>query len=193
MTPPHFLIATLCGVLLACCACQQHPAQQVASQTLEGLKYRDAAGVAAHHIEGTSAGTYCRSAAFGRVLTKLRQAAPDPALCQRLRQPQAAPPGEADPAGLLRQVGRFVCEDPQGGCREYGRRVFSSQLQQSGLWQMPISGYRVIKATQRSPEEATVYVDITRAGRTHHHMLHVRAVEGAWVVTDDLGDWGSEP
>lgn len=175
-------------------ACERAPEAHPATEALEGylmaLQYGDAERLFVWHIEGTPAGTWCGSESFGALLDRVKQER-TPETCQQVRAltaPAQAAPLE-DEQALLVQTMRFVCEHPEGHCRDYAERVFRSGLEASPAWRVRLRGH-TIERVQPGPEPGTAiaYVDLIYPEPigTRHETLRLERTPLGWRVADPL-------
>lgn len=127
-------LALCLPLALACCAPgPERSAREAATRYLEAWRFKDTEALFAAHAESSARGTYCASPAFAALHDKVKRTS-SPGACAEARAAGPAPEGLDPEAALLLQLVRFVCEEPEGDCRGYQRRVFDAALEVSPAW-----------------------------------------------------------
>lgn len=196
LTARAFIASLLVAALCAGCKDNgaEHPAADRARDFLEAVQYGDFESAAAMHIDGTERGFYCASQAFDASADEARRAATDEE-CERLEQLGSGDFERFEPeARLLVQMVRFYCEEPDGDCRDYGRRVLESHLRavehSEGPTPWSFEEFE-LKKVVGDDDEAVAYLDLhggADAQRPTHETLTLRRVDGQWVVDDSPDD-----
>lgn len=190
-SPHHQLVVCALIVGVVSTGCRADPAKEATAAMLNALQYRDLSGVYTQHIESTGRATYCASMPFHRLMDRVKKSKPDAKACSQAKATSGATSLD-DELKLFFQVVRFICEHPEGTCRDYGRLLFEQQLKQSALWRRPLSSYRIVRTTHQKAH-SVVYVDLVfdSPKQTRHMSFHVKQVESRWVVTNELSSWTS--
>ncbi len=187
---------TGCAVVFACAvsACerpQETTTREVRAATatfLDALKYGDAQALVDAHIEGSPRSQWCTSESFRAVLESVRARKPSAQECTQVRRAMRAGEEVTDEERLMLQTVRFICEEPNGRCHDYARRVFTSQLEDAPLWRARPTSYTIREVTLRGDGRAAVYVDLASAApdAPRHITLHLQHTPLGWRVSDDL-------
>lgn len=184
-------------LLLSVFGCQESKAPEPARgaearEALDGfltaLQYGDFDGVYFGHIESTPLGYWCASESFSQVLEATREARTD-AECERARKITDAQGLEIDDqTALLVQTMRFVCEQPQGRCHDYARRVMKSTVESSPYWATRLQGWTVHKFLPKGDDAATAYIDLMYPAPvgTQRETLELRKTPLGWRVSAGL-------
>jgi hypothetical protein len=197
--PLALLSLLLSGWMLAATGCDapestspptfDHPAAERVRSFLQAIQYRDVERAYQLHVESTEQGIYCSSDSFKKVLerTRKRKTKTDCRDARKLSDRRRA--ALENDAELLVQILRFTCEQPDGDCRDYARRVFTSQWPESRLWQR-LDDFELKRVDPRDGE-AVVYVDVVRkhegTRRVFHRSLTLKRYGGEWYVADQPG------
>ena len=142
------------------------------------------------HLDATPLGTWCGSRAFRELLQKLR-AGKNEQECERARALTDARPEELDDdAMMMLQTMRFVCEQPQGRCHDYARKVFTSRMQGLEVERGALKSWRVTKELPgEGAEQVVLYVDLEyeKTGKKRAVMT-MRQTPLGWRVSNEPGE-----
>ena len=204
------LVASAAALWGAACSAREHPAQQTASRFAQALKYADDQALFSLHVESSPQGTYCVSPQWARLRDGALKRA-DPTTCAQARaltralaqqpdEPTDEPTGEPtdDPQddssedaqlALMSQLMRFVCEQPQGSCRDYAQAVFLSELRRAPLYPHRPKAITLQQLLERG-DEAVVYLDLDYAPPLglQPRLLRLRRTPQGWLVTSSLSE-----
>lgn len=165
-------------------------ARQAAEAYLVAMQYGDEDAAFKVHVDATDAGTWCGSEQFEKILTRMRSGA-DEKECKRAQILTDARPEELDDeAMMLLQAMRFVCENPEGTCKDYARVTFFSSCAQLEATRGKLKNYIIQRESpDASGSEVTLYVDLDYGTPPiKRAAIHLKKVGSGWYVTDDPGE-----
>jgi hypothetical protein len=168
---------------------QRSPVERAAREFLKAVQYRDVEGAWRLHAASTHRGSYCRSEAFAKVLSRTRNQKTETDCRDARNLTERQRDDMAEDAALLVQILRFACEHPDGDCLDYQKEVFFSQFPETSFW-LTLDGFE-IGEVRTTGETAKIYVDYwsddRSEGTTEHRMLEMRRIDGTWVITTIFG------
>ncbi len=127
------MLSLLVAPVMGCTPGPERDAREATTRYLEAWRFKDVQALYDAHAESSARGTYCTSSAFATLHDRVKRTS-SPQACAEARA-AGTDPKELDPeTALLLQVVRFVCEEPEGTCRDYQRRVFDAALDASPAW-----------------------------------------------------------
>jgi hypothetical protein len=165
-------------------------ARQAAEAYLMAMQYSDEDAAFKVHIDSTDDGTWCGSEQFSKILSRMREGA-DEKECRRARILTDARPEELDDeAMMLLQTMRFVCENPEGTCKDYARVTFFSRCEQLEKTRGKLSNYIIQRESpDASGSEVTLYVDLDYGKPpVKRAAIHMKKVGSSWYVEDEPGE-----
>ena len=143
-----------------------HEAFTALDAYLEAFVYGDAKGAFSRHVASSGQSVWCESERFAAALAALRTRR-DEASCQAanaVTEDRAALEELDAQQQLMMQTLRFLCEQPEGSCRDYAERVYRSSLASAPLWRARPTAYHIEAIKPEGARGASAYVTLKRGG-----------------------------